>query len=124
MTHQLDRIELRQLKFTACHGVYAQEKISPQPFCLDIVLFLPLREAAQSGDLSQTVNYAEFYDRVRTLVEDTTVDLIETLAEQVAEIALSYPMVQKVQVSLEKSQAAPLKGMPFRAAVVIERERA
>ncbi|MBQ2698332.1 MAG: dihydroneopterin aldolase, partial [Firmicutes bacterium] len=69
-------------------------------------------------------NYAELYDRVRSLVEDTTVDLIETLAEQIAELVLSYPQVQKVQVALEKSQAAPLKGMPFRAAVVIERERA
>ncbi|MBR7114070.1 MAG: dihydroneopterin aldolase [Firmicutes bacterium] len=119
----MDRIELRQLKFTACHGVYPQEKTNPQPFCLDLTLYLPLQPAAKSGDLALTVNYAELYDRVRNLVEDTTVDLIETLAEQIAELALSYPPVQKVQVALEKSQAAPLKGMPFRAAVVIERKR-
>lgn len=124
MSEVLDRIELRQLKFMACHGVYPEEKQYPQPFMLDITLYLPLAEAAHSGNLEKTVNYAELYDKVRHLVEDTSVDLIETLAEQVAELALSYAPVRKVQVALEKSQATPLAGTPFRAAVVIERSKA
>ena len=104
MNHS-DQITLTGLRCTGFHGVFEQERREGQVFVVDLTLNLSLAEAAESDDLAQTVSYADLADRVVAAVENDPVDLIETLAQRIADIALSYDLVQFVQVTVHKPNA-------------------
>ncbi|MBQ1502306.1 MAG: dihydroneopterin aldolase [Firmicutes bacterium] len=119
----MDKIILRDIGVTACHGVYAEEKTEPQPFVIDLTLFLDLHPAAVSGKLADTVDYGALCRRVREFVKMNSFDLLETLAEELARLVFSADgRIEGVRVRVEKS-AARLDGGTFPAAVEIERSR-
>lgn len=106
-----DRITLRGLRGHGHHGVYPEERESGQPFVVDVVLFLDLAPAARSDDVADTVHYGELAQQVVAVVEGEPVHLLETLAQLVAEVCLSYEPVQQVEVTVHKPEA-PV-GVPF-----------
>ena len=101
----LDRIELRGIRATANHGVLAAERENPQEFRADIALYLDTQPAAEIDALAATVNYAAVAEAVGYVLTAPPVNLIETLAEQVAAAVLAFPSVQAVDVVLHKPQA-------------------
>ncbi len=117
-----DRIAVRGIRAHGRHGVYAEERATGQPFVVDVVLHLDLRPAAASDDVADTVHYGELAQQVVAAVEGEPVDLRETLAQRLADLALSYPLVDEVEVTVHKPEA-PL-GVPFEdVAVTIRRSR-
>lgn len=106
-----DRIGLTGIVATACHGVLEQEKREPQRFIADIVLDCDLRAAGASDDLARTVSYAEVAQQAHAILTGESVDLIETLAERIAEAALAPVAVESAQVTIRKPQAPA--GVPF-----------
>ena len=117
----LDRILLPEMQFTACHGVYPAEKTAPQSFTVCLTLGLDLRSAGQSDDVAQTVDYSQVYQGVRQILLGPPVNLIEHLAERIAQMALSYPGVKEVTVRLRKD-GADMGGIKVPAAVEIYRQ--
>lgn len=118
-----DRIVLTGLRATGHHGVFEHERIDGQVFVIDVTVHLSLYEAAQSDELVDTVNYGELAERVVAAVETDPVDLIETVAERVADVALSFTRVDSVDVTVHKPDA-PIT-VPFDdVAVAITRRRA
>lgn len=117
-----DRITLRGLRGHGHHGVYAEEREAGQPFVVDVELTLDLARAARSDAVGDTVQYGELAARVVAAIEGDPVDLIETLAESIATLSLSYEPVQQVEVTVHKPEA-PV-GVPFDdVAVTIVRTR-
>ena len=117
-----DRIAVRGIRASGHHGVYAEERATGQPFVVDVVLHLDLRPAAASDDVADTVHYGELAQQVVAAVEGEPVDLLETLAQRLADLALSYPRVDEVEVTVHKPEA-PV-GVPFEdVAVTIVRSR-
>jgi 7,8-dihydroneopterin aldolase/epimerase/oxygenase len=117
-----DRIAVRGIAAFGHHGVYAEERATGQPFVVDVVLRLDLAPAAGSDDVADTVHYGELAQQVVAAVERDPVDLVETVAQRVADLALSYPLVDEVEVTVHKP-AAPV-GVPFSdVAVTIVRSR-
>jgi dihydroneopterin aldolase len=98
-----DQIRLTGLEVTARHGVYAQEKLTPQLFVIDLVCSLRPRPAAD--DLTTTVDYAELAQRVADVAGLGSLDLIETLAERISDTCLANPLVEVVEVTVHKPQA-------------------
>ena len=118
-----DEIALTGLRAMGYHGVFPEERVEGQLFIVDVVLHLSLEAAASGDDLASTVHYGELADRVVKAVERDPVDLIETVAERVAQIALSYPIVEEVAVTVHKP-SAPIE-VPFSdVSVTIRRGRA
>jgi dihydroneopterin aldolase len=118
-----DLIELLGLRAFAHHGVFDHERQDGQSFVIDLQVRLPLGDAAGSDDLGRTVHYGELAERVVAAVERDPVDLIETVAERVAAVALSFLRVESVRVTVHKPEA-PIT-VPFDdVRVVIERSRA
>jgi dihydroneopterin aldolase len=101
----MDRIQLTGLRAIGHHGVFDHERADGQPFVIDVVVHLSLREAGASDALAETVDYGELASRVVAAVESDPVDLIETVAQRVADIVLSYPAAQLTQVTVHKPQA-------------------
>lgn len=119
----LDRITLTGLVGRGNHGVYAHERRDGQPFIVDLSVELDLRAAGASDDLARTVHYGELAEQVVAAIESEPVDLIETLAERIAALALGHAAVQRVTVTVHKPEA-PVT-VPFTdVSVTITRERA
>jgi dihydroneopterin aldolase len=117
-----DRIVLRGLRAVGHHGVYADERENGQPFVVDIVLDVDTRPAASSDDVVDTVHYGELAQRVVAVVEGQPVNLIETLAQRIADVCLAADRVEAVEVTVHKPEA-PV-GVPFDdVAVSIVRRR-
>ncbi|RFA18259.1 dihydroneopterin aldolase [Subtercola boreus] len=120
---ELDSITLTGLAVQANHGVYDHERRDGQPFVVDVTVWLDTRAAAAADDLGQTVNYGVFAHAVHDAVAQNPVDLLETLAERIAVVALAFARVTVTRVTVHKPEA-PI-GLPFDdVAITITRSRA
>ena len=118
-----DRITLTGVRVRAHHGVLEFERVEGQEFVIDVSVAVDLAAAASADDLDRTVHYGELAEAVAAAVERDPVDLIETVAERVAAVALGYPAVEEVEVTVHKPEA-PIN-VPFAdVAVTIVRGRA
>ncbi len=100
-----DAITLTGLRARGHHGVFEHERRDGQDFIIDVRVTLDLARAASSDDVADTVHYGDLAVAVVEAVESDPVDLIETVAERVAAIALAYPAVDEVEVTVHKPQA-------------------
>jgi len=118
-----DRITLTGVRVRAHHGVFDFEREQGQEFVIDVAVAVDLAGAASGDDLARTVHYGELAEAVADAVRRDPVDLIETVAERVAAVALAYPAVEEVEVTVHKPEA-PIS-VPFDdVAVTIVRSRA
>ena len=119
----MDRIFLRGMRFMACHGVLPHEQEVPQPFEVDVELGLSLRAAGESDDLDDTVNYAKVYRTVSSIMNGASKQLIEALAEEIAEDLLwQFSPLRWVRVTVHKP-TAPIDGIFSDVGVTILRSR-
>jgi dihydroneopterin aldolase len=117
-----DQISLTGLRASAFHGVLEHERRTGQVFVIDVTVWLDLEAAAATDDLDRTVHYGELAEEVVAAVEGEPVDLIETVAERVAGVALQHTPVTRVRVTVHKP-SAPI-AVPFAdVSVTIERRR-
>lgn len=100
-----DRIELIGLRARGFHGVFEFEKRDGQDFVVDVVLHVDSRRAAETDALADTVHYGDLAEQVHAVVTGEPVDLIETLASRVADLALAQAGVGAVDVAVHKPQA-------------------
>jgi dihydroneopterin aldolase len=101
----LDRVALGGLRAWGRHGVLAHETALGQEFGVDVVLHLDTRAAAADDDLTATVHYGELAEAVVAVVRGEPVQLVETLAQRIADVALGHPLVQTVDVTVHKPHA-------------------
>lgn len=118
----LDEITLTGLTVFGHHGVFDFERRDGQEFTIDLTLRLPLRPAAASDDVVDTVHYGELADRVAAIVSGEPVNLIETLAERIAAAVLEDQRVQQVTVVVHKPHA-PIEQTFADVAVTVHRGR-
>ncbi|MBI0294435.1 dihydroneopterin aldolase [Streptomyces sp. PRKS01-29] len=101
----MDRVALRGLRARGHHGVLPHEREEGQDFVVDLVLGLDTRPAAAHDDLGRTVHYGVVAEEVVDVVRGEPVDLIETLAERIADRCLEHAVVREVEVVVHKPQA-------------------
>ena len=119
----MDRIFLCGMRFMACHGVLPHEREIPQPFEVDVELGISLRAAGESDALDDTVNYAKVYHTVSSIMDGAPKQLIEALAEEIADDLLrDFDSLRWVRVTVHKP-AAPIDGMFSDVGVTILRRR-
>ena len=81
----MDRINIRNLEVYGKHGLFAEEKTRDQRFLISTALYLDLRDAGKEDDLSKSVDYGTVCHSIKGFVENNSFDLIETIAEKLAE---------------------------------------
>lgn len=122
MTASPDRLAVRGLALHGHHGVFDFERRDGQEFVIDLVLGVDSSRAAVSDDLQDTVDYGTLVDRVRAAVENDPVDLIETLAQRIADVCLRDARVADVEVTVHKPHA-PIQATFNDVALTINRSR-
>ncbi len=119
-----DRILLHAMRFAGRHGVGAEEKAHPQPFEVDIEMAVGLRAAGTTDDLAATVDYGAVFTVAQRIVETTSRDLVEAIAETIAqEVLAGFPLVEEVVVRVRKMRP-PIDGELAWAGVEVRRSRA
>lgn len=116
----MDLIYIRDLKIECIIGVYEWERRVRQTVILDLDLGADIRRAAQTDAIADTVNYKAVSKRLVEYVGNSQFQLVETLAERVAEILLTEFQLPWVRVRINKKGA--LRGAND-VGVVIERPR-
>lgn len=98
-----DRILLEGMVFHGHHGTLPVERELGQPFVVDVDLYLDLRPAGLSDDLTKTVDYGEVHRLAKQIVEGEPVGLTETVAERIASSVLEeHPLVDVIRVKVRK----------------------
>ena len=104
-----DKIILSDVVFYGFHGVNKAEKQAGQRFIIDLEVEYDLKSASTSDKLESTVDYSSLYNIVKQVVEGPSLNLIETVAEQISSKVLDSFPVESVLVRVKKPEA-PIKG--------------
>ena len=119
---RLDQLAVSGIEAVGHHGVFDFERRDGQVFRVDLVLGLDTRPAAASDDLTDTVDYGSLVDRVKAAIESDPVDLIERLAQRIADLCLADDRVAYVEVTVHKPEA-PIAATFSDVALTITRSR-
>lgn len=117
-----DELSITGIECFAHHGVFDFEKREGQVFVVDLVLGIDTRAAGASDDLEDTVNYGSLTMDVKAAVERDPVDLIETVAQRIADVCLLDSRVEWARVTLHKPDA-PIDATYSDVALTITRTR-
>jgi dihydroneopterin aldolase len=116
----VDRILIPGLRELGTHGVLPSERERPQPFEVDIELFVDTARAGASDELDDTVDYGVVCEAVRQVVAAESYRLIERLAQRIADVCKSDARVERVIVEVRKLHP-PVVAQVRHVAVRIER---
>ncbi len=119
----MDKIILKGLVFYAYHGVLEEEHKLGQRFFIDLELFCDLEKAGKTDNLNQTINYTEVYQLVKDISVQERYNLIEALAERIAEKILKKIVRVKEVIVRVKKPEAPVEGIFDYVGVEIRRNR-
>ncbi|MCB1481615.1 MAG: dihydroneopterin aldolase [Rhodobiaceae bacterium] len=102
-----DKIFIRDMAFHANHGAFEHEKDYPQRFMIDFEGEMFLAPPAETDEVRDTVRYDLVAETIREVVEGNRYNLIETLAEEIAEKVLAtYAGIETVHLRVRKPQAS------------------
>jgi dihydroneopterin aldolase len=98
----MDCIEINNIRAYGYTGVLSEEQILGQWFSVDVVLWLDLSRAGISDYLGDTQDYRQIVEAIQRLIETARFQLIEKLAETIAQLVLSSCTVKQVKIRLTK----------------------
>lgn len=111
---------IRDLVLDSQIGIYKHEQGKTQRIRINIDLAVLEDGKARSDRLTDVVDYGIVVEKIRTMVASGHVNLVETLAERIADICLSDPRVDAARIRVEKLDILPDAES---AGVEIERSR-
>jgi 7,8-dihydroneopterin aldolase/epimerase/oxygenase len=111
-------IFIRDLNIPARIGVHAFEKEAAQPVCINVDLVTDDEGKPLNDDFDNTVCYETTVNGIKAIISDGHINLVETLAENIAAFCLSDTRVLSVKVRVEKPDI-----LPEAASVGVEIER-
>ena len=116
----MDIIFLHDLRVDTVIGIWDWERRIRQTVVIDLDMAADIRRAAQTDKVDDTLNYKLVAKRVQQFVAESEFELVETLAERIAEIITGEFNVSWVRVRVSKPGA--IRGARD-VGVLIERER-
>lgn len=100
------RVFVRDLVLDANIGVHEREQGRRQRVRFNVDLWVRLPEGAPRRDsLDEVLSYSTIVKGIRAIAEGGHINLVETLAERVAAMALADPRVALARVRVEKLDA-------------------
>lgn len=106
MIQPLDRIFLQEITFQTIIGAFKWEKTIQQTILVDVSLYIDIQKAAKYDDLTLTIDYDKVCTAVITCGQSQAYQLIETLAENIAQQLLKmYPLLAQIEVTVYKPGA-------------------
>lgn len=103
----LDRISVRDYTRNVEIGAFQSERGVTQRIRFNVVLEVSRNAAAQSDDVDQVLSYDSITEAIEAQLSTERINLLETLAERVAERILTNPKAVRAFVRIEKLDRIP-----------------
>jgi len=104
-----DIVSLEGMEFHAFHGFYDYEREQGNDFVIDVHVTTDFDAAAQSDELSGTVNYETIYAIVKEEMQEST-KLLERLAQRmIARMFEAFALAECIEISIAKKNP-PIEG--------------
>lgn len=114
----MDIVFIQQLQIETVIGIYDWERTIHQRVVLDLEMATDIRRAAASEDIADALNYHAISVRLSDFVSGQKFLLIETIAEQCAELLMNEFAVPWLRLTVTKPTAVPTANA---VGVIIER---
>jgi dihydroneopterin aldolase len=101
----MDIVYLNDLRVDTVIGIYDWERRTRQTVILDIEMGTDIRKAAETDSIEYTLDYKAVAKRLITIIGESEFQLVETLAERVAQILRDEFKVPWCRVRLNKKGA-------------------
>ena len=101
----MDIVFIRDLRVDAIIGVFEWERRIRQTLSFDLEMAADIARAAASDRIEDTLDYKAVAKRIRAFVEASEFQLVETLAERVAELVREEFGVPWLRLRLNKTGA-------------------
>ena len=101
----MDIIFLHNLKIDCVIGIWDWERKIRQTVVIDLDMGTDIRKAAANDDVEDTLNYKAVAKRLQQFVGESEFQLVETMAERIADIVLNEFDVPWVRVKVNKPGA-------------------
>lgn len=99
---------IEDLRLELFIGVHAHEHGRRQQVAVTVAMFVPEQETGPSDDIADHVSYADMVEELRARAQSTRhVNLVETLAEEIAGMALADTRIASVIVDVRKTAIIP-----------------
>lgn len=104
-------IRLQNCAFFGRHGALEAEQTLGQRFFVDVELTVDAPSALESDNVDETVNYAEAFGLIESVVTGERYNLIEALAYAIAQRLLAaFPKICVVEITVRKP-SVPIEGI-------------
>ena len=111
------------MRFYGFHGVNPEEKTLGQTYLVDCEVTLDLSKAGISDNLNDTVSYTHIYRVARSVIEGESKNLLEALAESIANKVINEFNIQSIRITVVKPNPPIKRSNINQAAVEISRHR-
>jgi dihydroneopterin aldolase len=101
----MDIVYINELKVETIIGIYDWEREVKQTVSLDLEMATDIRRSAATDSIEDTLNYKAVAKRLITFIEQSDFQLVETMAERVAEIVRKEFNVSWLRLRLSKPGA-------------------
>jgi D-erythro-7,8-dihydroneopterin triphosphate epimerase len=101
----LDKIYITDLLLKCIIGINDSERTQKQDVAINITLYADLSRPCKSDRIEDSIDYKGIKKHVITMVENSSFYLIERLADAIAQICLTHPLVKAVRVKVDKPGA-------------------
>lgn len=113
-------IKIKNLRLRAIIGIYDWERENKQDVIVNLQMFFDGQKAAQTDAIVDTVNYKSITKAIIAFVENSSFQLIESMASRIADLVLGDPLVLKTTVEIDKPHALRFADS---VSIVCEREK-
>ena len=101
------RMFVRDLVLPCRIGVYAHEKLAPQRVRINVSMGVEPGAAARNDDIANVLSYDDLLHGIKALTDGGHINLVETLAEAIADVCLKDRRVVETRVTVEKLDVEP-----------------
>jgi dihydroneopterin aldolase len=101
----VDIVFINDLRIETIIGIYDWERKVKQTISLDLEMGADIRKAAKTDAIEDTLNYKAVAKRLISFVGESEYQLVETLAEKIAEIVLNEFSVPWLKLTVHKPGA-------------------
>nr|WP_235727454.1 dihydroneopterin aldolase [Kangiella shandongensis] len=105
MRSAVDIVFIEDLKVDTVIGIYDWERQIRQTISIDLEMAHDIRPAAEEDTIDQCLDYKSVAKRVISFVEESEFQLVETLAEKIAQIIQEEFGVSWLKLKLSKPGA-------------------
>lgn len=101
----MDKVFIQGLAIQTTIGFYAWEKEIKQTLVIDLSMGWNTAQAAENDELAKTLDYAEISEKIAEFANQNPVDLIETLAERLAQFLMAHYHIPWLKLKIGKPGA-------------------